>query len=56
MSADAFISRWNKDPVPPETLAQRFKRADPATVAEILETLCTMGHAHHGNLAGTYGP
>jgi hypothetical protein len=43
-----------KEPVTPETLAQRFKRADPATVAEILETLCTMGHAHRGKEKGSY--
>lgn len=45
-----------KEPVTPETIAKCFKRADPDTVAEILETLCTMGHAHRGKTQRTYLP
>jgi hypothetical protein len=43
-----------KDPVSPEALAKRFARAKPKDVSEILETLCTMGHAHEGKEKGTY--
>ena len=39
-----------------ETMAKRFTRANPADIAEILETLCTMGHAHRGKTKGTYLP
>jgi hypothetical protein len=45
-----------KDPVTPEVLAKRFSRAKPADISEILETLCTMGHAHKGKVKGTYLP
>jgi hypothetical protein len=45
-----------KEPVTPETLAKRFARAKPADVSEILETLCTTGHAHRGKMQGTYLP
>ncbi|HSU56010.1 MAG TPA: hypothetical protein VLT36_18280 [Candidatus Dormibacteraeota bacterium] len=45
-----------KDPVTPETIAKRFARAKPADISEILETLCTMGHAHKGTPKGTYLP
>ena len=37
-----------------ETMAKRFTRANPADIAEILETLCTMGHAHRGKADGTF--
>jgi hypothetical protein len=43
-----------KEPVTPELIAKRFARAKPADVSEILETLCTMGHAHRGQKKGTY--
>src|SRR6266404_9381393 len=39
--------------VTPETMAKRFTRAKPADISEILETLCAMGHAHRGEVAGT---
>lgn len=45
-----------KEPATPETLAKRFTRAKASDVSEILETLCTMGHAHRGSKAGTYLP
>ena len=40
----------------PPTSRARFSRAKPADIAEILETLCTMGHAHRGKPKGTYLP
>jgi hypothetical protein len=43
-------------PVSPADLAARFSRARPGDIAEILETLCTMGHAHRGKPKGTYLP
>jgi len=46
----------SKETVTPETMAKRFTRAKPADIAEILETLCTMGHAHRGKTNGTYLP
>jgi hypothetical protein len=42
--------------VSPADIAARFSRARPADIAEILETLCTMGHAHRGKPKGTYLP
>jgi hypothetical protein len=45
-----------KETVTAETMAKRFTRAKPADVAEILETLCTMGHAHRGKAKGTFLP
>jgi len=42
--------------ITPETMAKRFTRAKPADIAEILETLCTMGHAHRGKAKGKYLP
>lgn len=35
-------------------LAQHFARAKPADVAEILETLVTLGRAHPGDTKGTF--
>jgi hypothetical protein len=35
----------NKDPITPEEMAKKFARADAKDIAEILETLTTMGHA-----------
>lgn len=45
-----------KEPVTPEAVAKRFAWAKPADVSEILETLCTMGHAHRGTGGKTYLP
>ena len=45
-----------KEPVTADELAQSFARAKAADVAEILETLCAMGHARRGQAAGTYLP
>ena len=39
-----------------KALAKQFLRAKPADITEILETLCTMGHAHKGKMKGTYLP
>ena len=44
----------HKDPVTPEALSKRFLRPKPKNVSEILETLCTTGHAHRGNAKGTF--
>jgi chromosome segregation and condensation protein ScpB len=35
-------------------LAKRFARAQPADVAEILDTLVTLGRAHPGDTPGTF--
>jgi hypothetical protein len=55
---EAFIDYWSKAeaseralqaspvPVTPTQLAKRFLRAKPADLAEILETLVTLGRAH----------
>jgi hypothetical protein len=45
---DDFIKHWSAAaaPVSPAALAQQFKRAQPAAVAEILQTLATFGRAH----------
>jgi hypothetical protein len=45
-----------EEAVPPESMAKRFTRAKPEDISEILETLCTMGHAHKGKTTGTYLP
>ena len=45
-----------REPVTSETLARHFLRARTSDVSEILETLCTMGHAHRGKSDGTYLP
>jgi hypothetical protein len=37
-----------KEPVTAPELANRFTRAKPADVGEILETLCVMGKARRG--------
>jgi hypothetical protein len=44
------------EPVTPDAVAARFTNARRAAVAEILETLTTMGHAHRGKTKGTYLP
>jgi hypothetical protein len=44
----------HKEPVTPQTLAKHFLRAKASDVGEILETLCTMGHANRGKTKGTY--
>jgi hypothetical protein len=37
-----------------EALAKQFLRAKPADITEILETLCTLGHAKRGKEKKTY--
>jgi hypothetical protein len=44
------------EPLTAEAVAARFTNARRAAVVEILETLCTMGHAHRGKTKGTYLP
>jgi hypothetical protein len=46
----------HKEPVTSEDLAKRFARAKAGDIAEILETLCAMGHAHKGKTTGFYLP
>jgi hypothetical protein len=41
-------------PMTAETLAKQFLRAKPADITEILETLCTLGHAKRGKDPGMY--
>ncbi|HAM21740.1 MAG TPA: hypothetical protein DCQ04_05585 [Actinobacteria bacterium] len=41
-------------PVTPSELAQRFARAKPADVAEILDTLVALGRARAGDMQGTF--
>ena len=41
-------------PMTAEALAKQFLRAKPADITEILETLCTLGHAKRGKEKGTY--
>ena len=41
-------------PVTAAELAQRFARAKPADVAEILDTLAALGRARRGDTQGTY--
>ena len=59
-SVNAFISRKilskTTEPVTADDIASRFTNARRAAVTEILETLCTMGHAHRGKTKGTYLP
>ncbi len=43
-----------QEPVTAEEMAKRFTRAKEEDVAEILETLCTMGLAHRGKGKGMY--
>lgn len=45
-----------KEPVTPEALAKRFAWAKSSDVSEILEPLCTVGHAHRGRSERTYLP
>ncbi len=45
-----------KQPVTAAEVAQGFARVKAADVGEILETLCTMGHARRGKAAGTFLP
>jgi hypothetical protein len=37
-----------------EALAKQFLRANKKEISEILETLCTLGHAKRGKEKGTY--
>jgi hypothetical protein len=41
-------------PTTAEALAKQFLRAKPADITEILETLCTLGHAKRGKEKNTY--
>jgi hypothetical protein len=45
-----------KAPVMAADVAKGFARAKAADVAEILDTLCAMGHARRGQAPGTYLP
>ena len=45
-----------KEAVTAADLARGFSRARAADVGEILETLCAMGRAHKGKVAGTFLP
>ena len=45
-----------KEAVTAAAVAKGFARARVEDVGEILETLCTMGHAHRGKDGGTYLP
>jgi hypothetical protein len=45
-----------KQPVTAADVAKGFARVKAADVAEILETLCTMGHARRGQAEGTFLP
>lgn len=45
-----------KEPVTAPEMAKHFARARAAEVGEILETLCTLGKARRGQVAGTYLP
>ena len=43
-----------KQPVTPAEVAKGFARVNAADTEEILETLCTMGHARRGKAEGTF--
>ena len=45
-----------KQPVTAAEMAKGFARVKAADVGEILETLCTMGHARRGKAEGTFLP
>ena len=45
-----------KQPVTAAEVAKAFARVKPGDVGEILETLCTMGHARRGKAEGTFLP
>jgi hydroxyethylthiazole kinase-like sugar kinase family protein len=45
--------RRHESPITPDAVAARFTNARRAAVAEILETLVTLGHAHRGNTKKT---
>jgi hypothetical protein len=45
-----------KQPVTAADVAKAFARVKAADVGEILETLCTMGHARRGKAEGTFLP
>ena len=45
-----------KQPVTAADVAKGFARVKAADVGEILETLCTMGHARRGKAEGTFLP
>jgi hypothetical protein len=45
-----------EQPVTAADVAKAFTRVKAGDVGEILETLCTMGHARRGQAAGTFLP
>lgn len=45
-----------KEPVTAPEMAKRFARARASEIGEILETLCAVGKAQHGNADGTFLP
>jgi hypothetical protein len=45
-----------KEAVTAADVARGFSRAGAADVGETLETLCAMGRAHKGKVAGTFLP
>ena len=45
-----------KEAVTAADVARGLSRARAADVGEILETLCAVGRAHRGKVAGTYLP
>jgi chromosome segregation and condensation protein ScpB len=45
-----------KQPVTAADVAKAFARVKAEDVGEILETLCTMGHARRGKAEGTFLP
>ena len=45
-----------KQPVTAADVAKGFARVKAEDVGEILETLCTMGHARRGQVEGTFLP
>jgi hypothetical protein len=46
--------RSAKAPITDEALAKQFLRAKKEDVTEIIETLCTLGHAKRGKQPATY--
>ena len=45
-----------KQPVTAAAVAKAFARVKAEDVEEILETLCTLGHARRGQAEGTFLP
>jgi hypothetical protein len=54
VKAVSVVLKEYKEPVTVEAIAKRFSRAKTGHVSEILETLCTMGHAHRGITKDSY--